>query len=231
MANENFQSTSEPSEDGFVSAHAYFAEAPGHECAWVVTLIKTKDEVPQRPMLLIQVFHTDIGKLSSRAGMTPLDNDDRRPMFKLAFDSPEKALTWFRKNYQHLIAAALFVPYPDNPISEMQTAYFGSDQMTLHYFTAWLNHLLRRDPPRWCTAYVESHGDGVWNVCCPGILTADDFNAVLVHRKRIEECQLLRLPADSATPRIDPNRSVRDQVLKLIGDRYAQETGQAPTSP
>jgi len=131
----------------------------------VVPYSKSKgfsDAVPW--MLLVQVFHTDVEKLSCRNRLIPIDHDERRPIF--LYTSPDLLAyhSWHTENSKYFQACMQQTIERIAGRWVLFTQWSGRDMFRLQVFAAWLSYLTRGDrsnkvkAPRWCYAKVWEQG-------------------------------------------------------------------------
>ena len=131
----------------------------------VVPYIKSKwfeDSVPW--MLLVQIFHTDVAKLTCKDHLIPIDHDERRPIFLYTAPDFGAYQIWQLENLEH------FQAYRQQTFEKIAgrwvvfEQWFARDMFRLQVFAAWLNFVTQRDKrkkftvPNWCYARVLEQG-------------------------------------------------------------------------
>lgn len=230
MTNQKLASVPGVRAFGLTLIDTSYAETAPHKDAFVTTAWKTDKAVPQGASLLVQVFHTDVDRLTSRQHMLPIDRDDRRPIFALNFGDVPKAMQWLNKNFHLLLAAEVTMMFKSEKETLIITSFIGNDQEILQLFVAWAMHVTGRQRPKWCTAHVSEHGDGVAAVRCEGLLTSDDFNAVLNDKKKLEDCSLVPGDASRDVPTLAFEKVTGDQLVELTRELYEREVRHASRS-
>lgn len=149
-----------------------------------------------RSYCVFQIHHTNLGKLSSRSHLMPIDNDLRRPMFMSSSDNANLQTQWFRKNV-HLFLAYENVTTDrvlDNWIIFKQ--YFGQSQSVLHYFHGWCAHVLGHPAASWCMAEIKILDDSNAQVVLGKVPSSDEFTALVKGEMTKEQCGFMPIPED-----------------------------------
>lgn len=227
---KTFEIASIPSVRAFNLEHISSSyEENGSQMKSVATSVwRTEQQVPEGACLFVQVFHTNVNRLSSRQRLLPIDRDDRRPIFALSFHDASPATQWMERNRHLLLAAEVTVTAASGSETLITTSFIGKDQETLQIFVAWVMHVTGRSRPDWCTAWPVQFLSGETAVFCDGVLTSGDFNAVLNDTKAFRECVLVRANASDKPMVTDFDDASTGRIVRItrsMHERKMRETG------